>query len=130
MSSKTGFSIRFDHKAILVRDLGESARFYQNVLSLEEIENKTSLPNIRWFSMGVSEIHLIEDKGHKVPDVKGVHFAFRVTDLDAFMQHLRNLKVPFGSWLGESNTTNTRPDNIRQLYFIDPNGYWIEVNGD
>ncbi|MCM5663162.1 VOC family protein [Galbibacter mesophilus] len=125
------FKLEFDHNAILVKNLTESADFYLNIIGLEEIENKTKKSHIRWFSLGQgTSLHVIEDKNHKVPDVKGVHFALHTKDLDGFIAHLRENNIPFENWPGEANTTNTRPDNVRQIYLRDPNGYWIEVNDD
>ncbi|QLE00143.1 VOC family protein [Galbibacter sp. BG1] len=123
------FNLEFDHHAILVQDLTESSNFYLNIIGLKEIENKTQKKHIRWFSLGgKTSLHVIEDKTHSVPDVKGVHFALSTKDLDGFIAHLRNNKVNFENWPGEPNTTNTRPDGVRQIYLKDPNGYWIEVN--
>lgn len=122
--------IHFDHYAILVKDLDQSATFYMEVLGLKEIEDKTELPHIRWFSMGGNtELHVIEKKEYSLPDEKGIHFALKVNDLNAFIKKLKDHKVPFKNWFGLPGKTNTRPDGIRQVYFTDPSGYWIEVNG-
>ena len=123
--------INFDHYALLVKDLDTSSDFYMNILGLAEIEDKTEKPHIRWFSMGgKTELHVIEDKKYSVTDEKGVHLALKAENLDALIEHLRQHKVTFYNWFGEVDTTNTRPDGVRQVYFRDPNGYWIEVNGD
>lgn len=123
------FELTFDHNAILVKDLTESSNFYLNIIGLKEIENKTEKSHIRWFSLGGnSSLHVIEDKKHKVPDVKGLHFALHTKNLDAFIEHLKENNIYFENWPGEANTTNTRPDGVRQVYLKDPNGYWIEVN--
>ncbi|MDG3583571.1 VOC family protein [Galbibacter pacificus] len=123
------FGLAFDHHAILVRDLTESSNFYLNIMGLEEIENKTQKPHIRWFSMGGNtSLHVIEDKSHTVPDVKGVHFAIHTKNLDKFIEHLRANNIYFENWPGEPNKTNSRADGVRQIYLKDPNGYWIEVN--
>ncbi|NER15967.1 VOC family protein [Spongiivirga citrea] len=122
--------VQFDHEAILVKDLSESAQFYMNVIGLKEIEDGTGLDHIRWFSLGNNtELHIIEDKNHKQADVKGVHFALRVNDLDMFIKHLQKQKIGFENWFGKANATNDRPDGIRQVYLKDPSGYWIEING-
>lgn len=122
--------LKFDHYAILVQDLEESANFYMDILGLKEIEDKTEQPHIRWFSLGKKmSLHLIEDKNHVQPDVKGVHLALRSKDLDGIIARLRAKNITFYNWLGMKNKTNARPDGIRQIYFQDPNGYWIEING-
>jgi lactoylglutathione lyase len=122
--------LKFDHYAILVQDLEESANFYMEILGLKEIEDKTEQPHIRWFSLGKKmSLHVIEDKNHVQPDVKGVHLALRSKDLDGIIARLRAKNITFYNWLGMKNKTNARPDGIRQIYFQDPNGYWIEING-
>lgn len=122
--------LKFDHYAILVQDLEESANFYMDILGLKEIEDKTEQPHIRWFSLGKKmSLHVIEDKNHVQPDVKGVHLALRSKDLDGIIARLRAKNITFYNWLGMKNKTNARPDGIRQIYFQDPNGYWIEING-
>ena len=34
----------------------------------------------------------------------------------------------FETWTGVPLETNDRPDGVKQVYFQDPDGYWIEVN--
>lgn len=123
--------LSFDHYAVLVKDLDASTDFYQDVLGLTEIEDKTNLDHIRWFSMGgKTELHVIEKPDFTVADEIGLHFALRVSDLDAFMRRLGQHDIPFKNWFGLQGRTNTRPDGIRQVYLQDPSGYWIEVNGE
>jgi len=73
----------------------------------------------------------------KVPDVifltscavaTGIHGAFNTPKLDDFIAFLRNNNVAFENSNGTTDTTNTRPDGVLQIYFQDPDGYWIEVN--
>lgn len=124
------FTTSYDHRAILVEDLDVSVDFYMEVLQFKEIENKTEQAHIRWLATGPgNSLHIIEESGHKNKEVKGVHMAFRVDDLDAFVAHLKTIGLYFENWQGVAKTTNPRPDGIRQVYFQDPDGYWIEVNG-
>ncbi|WP_224489312.1 VOC family protein [Robertkochia flava] len=123
-------ALTFNHQALQVHNLDESAAFYQEVLGLTEIEDKTEQPHIRWFSMGSKlELHLIEDPSAPEAPVKGVHMALSTADLDGMMQHLKSKEIPFENWMGEAGTTNSRPDGVRQIYVQDPDGYWIEING-
>jgi len=46
----TGFT--FNHFALSVKELEQSATFYKEALQLEEITNKTKMEGIRWFSLG------------------------------------------------------------------------------
>lgn len=122
--------ITYDHQAILVADLERSAHFYQTILGLKEIEDKTEQPHIRWFSMGRDkQLHIIEEKAPIDIPPKGTHMAFTSKDLDTTIEHLRSQKIYFENWQGTPNTTNPRPDGVRQIYLQDPDGYWIEING-
>lgn len=127
--SLTSMKVAIDHYAINVEDLTRSVDFYQRIFNLEEIKNGTGLSHIRWFRLGTSqELHIIEvdslDK--KLP--KGVHLALAVSDFDGFRKKIQDLKLDYSDWPGTPQAISTRPDNVRQLYFKDPDGYWVEVN--
>ncbi|RMB56074.1 glyoxalase [Dokdonia sinensis] len=118
-----------DHYAINVVNLERSVAFYQDIFGLQEIKNGTGLSHIRWFRLGNSqELHIIEvdslDK--KIP--KGVHLALAVDDFDRFRESANSKEINYSDWPGTPKAISTRSDNIRQLYFQDPDGYWIEVN--
>lgn len=124
------FNTEMNHLALQVTDVEKSIVFYHKILGLDEMYDGTEQPHIRWMNLNNhTELHLIEDKNFKQTQVKGVHFAVRVADLDAFIQHLKTEKILFENWLGEKDATSTRPDGIRQVYIQDPDGHWIEVNG-
>ena len=38
------------------------------------------------------------------------------------------MNVTYSDWPGTPNTINIRADGIKQIFFQDPDGYWIEVN--
>lgn len=120
--------MKFDHYSIPVSDLDESADFYKNVLSLPEIENKTEKEYIRWFGLENQELHLIEDDLTEVAVIQNLHFALTTTDFEGLLSRLKEYSVPWYNSSGEQNKINIRPDGIRQIYFRDPNGHWLEVN--
>lgn len=121
--------VKTDHIAIVVADLPASAQFYSEILGLDEITNQTKKTNIRWFTLadGV-ELHLINRSKEGIQLIKDVHLALAVNDFEAFVNMLREKKVNFENWPGEANSTNSRPDGVRQVYIQDPDGYWIEIN--
>lgn len=122
------FTFTKDHDALLVKDLDRASRFYSTILGLKEIDNAGLGPKFRWFELDNNvQIHLIESQEDFKPH-KGVHLALNVDDLDGFMKFLKSKKIAFENWPGEPNTTNTRPDGVRQIYLRDPDGYWIEIN--
>lgn len=129
--SQPDLSIKVDHIAIVVSDLEASADFYQEILLMKEIKNETGNPKIRWFAFGdIRELHLLEGDLSNVKLNKSVHLALGTDDLDNYIKYLREKSYPFENWYGDKNTTNDRPDGVRQIYLQDPDGYWIEVNDD
>lgn len=118
-----------DHYAINVTDLDKSVAFYKEIFDLEEIKNGTGLDHIRWFRLGKDkELHIIEvkDLDKKLP--KGVHLALRTRDFKSFRESITLKNIAYSDWPGKLNEISIRPDGIKQLYFQDPDGYWIEVN--
>ena len=123
------FSVGFDHTALHVADLGRSVAFYERLFGLEEIAAPGDPDVIRWLSLGgTDQLHLIHYGDGFVEPTKAVHFALRVSDLDALVARVRALGVPYSDWPGVAGAVSTRGDGIRQIYVQDPDGYWIEVN--
>ena len=123
------FSFSFDHSALSVKDVNISADFYKNVLKLEEVTNRTKKPGIRWISLGEGkELHLISTIKGNITITKAVHIALKCAHFDAFINELKSLNIPFSDWEGTTNKISIRADGIKQIYFQDPDGYWIEVN--
>lgn len=122
-------ALRINHIALAVRNLDQSAAFYQRVFHLQEITNKGQTAGIRWFSLGDGkELHLIE-----VPDVdlklnKSTHLAFSTDAFDKFLVQLQGQAINYADWVGTVKQVNLRADGVKQVYFQDPDGYWIEVN--
>jgi catechol 2,3-dioxygenase-like lactoylglutathione lyase family enzyme len=124
-----GASISFNHVALSVQDVDQSADFYRSIFGLREITNRTEVEGIRWFSLGEGkELHLISALKEPVSLNKAVHFALTTSMLDDFIENLRQSEVRFSNWAGEAQMVTTRADDTRQVYLQDPDGYWIEVN--
>ncbi|MEL6274098.1 MAG: VOC family protein, partial [Bacteroidota bacterium] len=120
------------HLAIIVSDLERSVAFYENVIGLKQIKNGTGLDHSRWFDLGHgTSLHVIQsDRVEEIELNKLVHLSLTVRNLGDFIDVMRkdHPAVPFENWPGQPDTTNVRPDGITQIYFQDPDGYWIEVN--
>lgn len=122
-------NLEFDHYTIKVKDLENSASFYKNVLGLSEIENRTRKPYIRWFSIGNgTELHVVEGETHGIMTNVGVHLALKLDDFNGFITHLKSKNILLHNSKGRPGSITTRADGVRQVYFQDPDGYWIEVN--
>ena len=123
------FNFTFNHIALSVKDVDRSADFYKKVLNLNEITNKTKIEGIRWLSLGEGkELHLISILKENVIINKALHFALTTSNFDAFINTLDNMKISYSDWPGTPQKINIRADGIKQIYFQDPEGNWIEVN--
>lgn len=123
------FNFTFNHLSLSVKDVDQSSNFYKNVLGLQEITNKTKIDGIRWFSLGEGkELHLISIIKEPVTVNIAVHLALTTSNFDAFINKLDKLKITYNDSKGNLNKINIRADGIKQIYFQDPNGYWVEVN--
>ncbi|WPR70906.1 VOC family protein [Flavobacterium sp. NG2] len=121
----------FNHLALSVKDVNESVEFYQKLFKLEEIKNTASDSKTRWLSLNEGkQLHLIPHPNSEIKINKAVHFALSTSDLDSLIDNLNNLKIEFSDWNDVPNKIYVRKDGIKQIYFQDPNGYWIEINND
>ncbi|MBK7787234.1 MAG: VOC family protein [Saprospiraceae bacterium] len=127
--SSPKLNITFNHLALSVKDVNRSAEFYTTVLGLAEITNKTRMEGIRWFSLGEGkELHLISLIKDTVVINKAVHLALTTNNFDTLLKTLIENKIAYSDWPGTPNKVNIRADGIKQVYFQDPDGYWVEVN--
>lgn len=121
----------FNHLTIYVVDLKTGSDFYEKVMQLEKIPEPFHDNRHTWFKVGEhSQLHVVSGAKEMIPHDINIHLAFSVASLDAFMKHLDDMQVKYGNWAGDSKNPQVRPDNIKQIYFKDPDGYWIEVNDD
>lgn len=131
-SSAQSFSLAFDHYTILVKDLEISEAFYKKILHLEEKEtpwgDDLPLP-VLFLDIGNNqELHLTENKTESIKLHKIVHFAFAVTDFDAYVNFLDEKDIKYGDWSGKNQKFQTRIDGVKQIFLQDPDGYWVEIN--
>lgn len=117
-----------DHIAICVRDLKKSVAFYTEVMHLEKVKNPFKDTVHQWYNLGNHvRLHAIQgDCSNTHP--KNEHLCFTVGSVTEFAKTLDKLKIPYGNWNGDSKEPTHRPDGVLQLYFQDPDGYWIEIN--
>jgi lactoylglutathione lyase len=119
----------FDHQAIHVRDLQRSAAFYESVLGLKRMPDPFKDGRHVWFSIGVhDQLHVIGGAAEVAKQDIDVHMSFRVSSLENFVTRLEQMQVRYVNLKGEERKMTTRLDGVKQVYFQDPDGYWIEVN--
>lgn len=120
-----------NHIAIYVVNLEKSTAFYRDALQLDVIPEPFKDGIHTWFSIGdKSQLHLIEGARKAEKHDKNSHLCFSVPSVDDFIKRLDKMKIDFTNWKGEGRTPTLRVDGVKQIYFQDPDGYWIEVNDD
>jgi lactoylglutathione lyase len=121
--------IKVNHIAVHVSDLKKGMDFYQNVLSLQEIEEPFKDGLHAWYDIGGgAALHLIEAPNHPKEISKTNHLCFSIPNMAAFVQNMKDRNYPFESWAGVKGEITNRVDGIKQIYIQDPDGYWIEIN--
>ena len=127
--NNTSFNLTVDHLALSVKDVDRSAEFYGNILKFREITNRSKLEGVRWFAVGDGkELHLISIVKENVTLNKAIHVAFATPDFDSFVLMLEEKKIAYSDWPGATNKVNIRADGMKQVFFQDPDGNWMEIN--
>ncbi|WKK86108.2 VOC family protein [Marivirga arenosa] len=122
--------VKLNHIAVYVEDLEESRNFYSDIIGLEQIEEPFKDGLHVWYKIGESQLHLIEGEWEEPTINKNNHLCFSTADIEKIIKKLREQNISFENWPGEKNKVTTRVDGVKQIYFQDPNGYWVEVNND
>jgi lactoylglutathione lyase len=123
-------AVLLDHVALHVADTQKSIDFYAGVFGLKEIPTPFPSGGPRWlaFANGL-ELHLQPGRTAPVAAHWRVHFAVTVPDLDPVLAGLRARNI---TWFDNAQRpgliSRTRTDGVQQIFFQDPDGYWIEVN--
>ena len=121
----------FNHQTVYVVDLDKSTAFYKDVMNLPQIPEPFLDGKHSWFRTGPhSQLHVVSGVAKKESHDINIHIAFKVSSLTDFMKHLDELKIKYGNVQGQQGVSQARPDGIKQIYFQDPDGYWLEVNDD
>jgi len=118
-----------NHIAVYVSDLKASTDFYGEVFNLVKTPEPFKDGKHTWFTLGTAgNLHLIQGEKAKSQYDKNEHLCFSVPSIDDFIQKLNSKKIQFESWIGEPSKFTLRVDGIKQVYFKDPDGHWLEVN--
>ena len=126
---KKDFTLSFNHMALSVKDVNVSAEFYTDILNLKIIPLPPEAENVKWISLGDGkELHLVSILKDEIKTNKAIHLALSTANFDEFVTNLSAMKIEYSDFPGNLNKINIRPDGIQQVFFQDPDGYWIEVN--
>ncbi|MFD2287231.1 VOC family protein [Pedobacter petrophilus] len=118
-----------NHIAVYVTDLGKSTAFYGGVFGFKEIAEPFKDGKHTWFSLGnAGALHLIQGAKSTQKFDKNEHLCFSVPSIEAFIKNLTSKNIPFEDWAGKAGAITTRVDGVKQIYFQDPDGHWLETN--
>lgn len=118
-----------NHIALYVSDLKKSTEFYQSIIGLDTIPEPFHDGKHTWFRVGLkSHLHLIAGATGEMKHNKNNHLCFSVPSVEAFIPRLKAHNIEFENWPGEKSVVTTRVDGVKQIYFRDPDGFWIEIN--
>ena len=121
--------MRFSHTSITVRNMDESLRFYTEVLGLE-FERRRAIPENRAEIAFVKDpesgarIELTHWEGKDEFEVGEQldHFAFELSDLDAFLASARKRGIKVAK-----EPYKLQGGSGRLAFILDPNDVWIEL---
>ena len=129
--AKTKPIIALNHIAVYVHDLAKSTAFYDQVLGLPQLPEPFHDGKHTWYSIGTAgHLHLIKGAEANVKRDKNDHLCFSVNSVDDFIKNLDKLKIEYTNWPGNAKAPTVRVDGVKQVYFQDPDGHWIEINDD
>lgn len=120
-----------NHIAVYVTDLKNSTSFYEKLLHLQQIEEPFKDGKHVWFSLGAAgQMHLIQGAKQTTVHDKNEHLCFSVPSIDNFIKVLDQEKIDYANWAGTAKAPTLRVDGVKQVYFQDPDGHWLEVNDE
>jgi len=123
--------LSLNHIAMYVHELKQSTDFYENVLMLQKIEEPFKDGKHTWFTLGrAGQLHLIQGAEANITRNKNDHLCFSVKSIEDFIANLDKHKIEYTNWPGTEKAPTVRVDGVKQVYFQDPDGHWIEINND
>jgi lactoylglutathione lyase len=118
-----------NHIAHYVVDLKVSANFYMHIVGLDSIPEPFHDGKHVWLSVGYkSHLHLIQGAAGPYSLPKNSHLCFTVPSVTDFIKMLDTNKIEYENWAGDKMSVTNRVDGVKQIYFKDPDGYWLEIN--
>ena len=124
-------AVSLNHIAVYVSNLEKSTAFYETILNLKQIPEPFHDGKHTWFTIGsAGHIHLVMGEPKEYVRDRNDHLCFSVKSVEAFISNLENHKVEYTNWPGTSKEITIRKDGVKQIYFKDPDGHFIEINND
>jgi len=124
-----------NHVAITVSNLQAAAQFYKNIVGLDTIPEPFHDGLHAWFSLGTNTaLHVIDKKLLPSGEIfqtnhsKGNHLCISVASVDQMISILKKNNLKWVDWPGNLYGVSNRPDGVKQIWFQDLDGFWIEIN--
>jgi len=128
-AQQTKISIQLNHTAIYVKDLQKAAFFYEHVIGLDTIPEPFPIGRHKWFRIRPKmALHIISGAAESKEYYKNQHTCFSVSNMQLFVDRLKKNNIVFEDVNANPGSITIRIDEIQQIWFRDPDGYWIEVN--
>ena len=128
-ATDTLMTTRINHIAVYVFDLKKSRVFYEDVLHLKRMDEPFKDGLHVWFAIGGGvQLHIIQGAKEIIEHVQNTHICFSVASVEPFVANLKKMNIPYFNAKGEPGIITVRVDGVQQVYFKDPDGYWIEIN--
>jgi lactoylglutathione lyase len=120
-----------NHIAVYVVNLQRSTAFYRDIIGLDTIPEPFHDGKHTWFRVAEhAHLHIISGATAPTFHDKNGHLCFSVPSVETFIETLNKAGIPYEDWKGAKQSITIRVDGIKQIYFQDPDGYWIEINND
>ena len=124
------------HVSLATADAARSTRFYQDMFGVELLPRPAFNFAGAWLALGPTHIHLVENVAgtmRKSPriDTADTHFAIRVDDFEAAMQHLLAKGFREEAALDDPMRILILRKGIvgfPQAYLLDPDRHVVEIN--
>jgi lactoylglutathione lyase len=124
-------SAKLNHIALYVSNLEKSTAFFERILKLKQIPEPFHDGKHTWFGLGAhGALHLIQGATQPRQHDKNEHLCFSVPALEEVIAQLDKDRIEYVNWAGNAKAPTVRVDGVKQIYFQDPDGHWIEVNND
>ena len=121
--------VNFDHMALYVRNLDSSMQFYTQLFHFDTLPHPQLERRYQWYMVGAnSAFHMEEGLKDTVNTPFFTHFCFSVPSIDEFAKLLDEHGIRYYSGPDLKKGYRLRNDGVKQLFYQDPDKYWIEVN--
>ena len=105
--------------------------FYMNIVGIDTIPEPFHDGRHSWFKVGEhSHLHLIQGAKEETAHDKNSHLCFSVESIEDMIKKLKKNNIEYEAWNGDKKSVTTRVDGVKQIYFKDPEGFWVEINDD